>query len=74
MGAAAAATTTVPPLSVRPLLLLAYSLAVAPCLLMGRDVEREGRRKDKGAEVRGPDSQPCWDKKRCHLSPHENDK
>lgn len=53
MGAAAAATATVPPLSNRPLL-LAHSRAVAPCLLMGKGVEREGYREDKEAEVGGP--------------------
>lgn len=60
MGAAAAATATVPPLSIRPLLLLAHSRAVAPCLLMGKGVEREGYGEDKGAEagVGGRNSQP----------------
>lgn len=74
MEAAAAATATVLPLSSRPLLPLAHSRAAAPCLLLGRGVKREGCGEDKGAEVGGADSQPSWDKERCHAGPRENDK
>lgn len=52
MGPVAASTTTVPPLSIWPLLLLAHSRAVAPCLLMARVWSGRGTRRTRSVVIR----------------------